>query len=256
MKNCLIMGSGRSGTSMIAGMIAKADYFLGNNLYPAREPNPKGFFEDPEINDINETILSQVTLRRPALIGNFIFRSIPTYGQRWLSRIPLKTTFTSDETIRKRISLAASRIPFCYKDPRFSYTLDVWRPFLQNVVYICVFRHPAITAQSIIKFVKTDKSLKNFSLSFHKALKVWTQMYLHILEKHIKEGTWLFVHYEQGLRKEINEKLEKILDVRVDRSFPDRSLKRTKIGYKIRDQKIIRLYNRLCQLADYLPGDI
>jgi len=250
------MGSGRSGTSMIAGMLAKADYFFGDNLYQARDPNPKGFFEDPEINDINETILSQVTLRRPPLIGNFILRSIPTYGQRWLSRIPLNTTFTSDDVIRKRISLAANKVPFCYKDPRFSYTLDVWRPFLQNVVYICVFRHPAITAQSIIKLVKTDKHLKNFRISFHGALKVWTQIYLHILEKHIKEGTWLFVHYEQGLRKEINKKLEKILNVKVDHSFPDRSLKRTKRDYKIRNQKIIRIYNRLCQLADYKPEDI
>ena len=72
MKNCLIMGSGRSGTSMIAGMLAKEDYFFGDNLYQARDPNPKGFFEDPEINDINETILSQVTLRRPPLMGPWL----------------------------------------------------------------------------------------------------------------------------------------------------------------------------------------
>lgn len=250
------MGSGRSGTSMVAGMLAKADYFFGDNLYQARDSNPKGFFEDPEINDINETILSQVTSRRPPLIGKFILKSIPTYGQRWLSRIPLNTTFSSNEAIKKRISLAASRVPFCYKDPRFSYTLDVWRPFLQNVVYICVFRHPAITVQSIIKEVKTAKYLKNFRISFHAALKVWTQIYLHILEKHINQGSWLFVHYEQGFHKEINKKLEKMLNVKIDHSFPDRSLKRTKSYYKIRNQKIIRVYNRLCQLADYKPEDI
>ena len=250
------MGSGRSGTSMVAGMLAKTDYFFGNKLYQARESNPKGFFEDPEINDINETILSQVTLRRPPLIGNFVLRSIPTYGQRWLSRIPLNTIFTLDDLIKQRISQATNKVPFCYKDPRFSYTLDVWRPFLRNVVYICVFRHPAITAQSIIKFAKTDKHLKNFSISFHGALKVWTQIYLHILEKHIKEGTWLFVHYEQGLHKKINKKLENILGVKVDHSFPDRSLKRTKKNRKIHNSKIIRIYNRLCQLADYKPEDI
>jgi hypothetical protein len=250
------MGSGRSGTSMIAGMLAKADYFFGDNLYQARDPNPKGFFEDPEINDINENILSQVTLRRPPLIGNFILRSIPANGQRWLSRIPLNTIFTPDELIKQRISMATNKVPFCYKDPRFSYTLDVWRPFLQNVVYICVFRHPAVTAQSIIKLAKTDKHLKNFYISFHGALKVWTQIYLHILEKHIKEGTWLFVHYEQGLSKEINKKLENILDVKVDHSFPDRSLKRTKINRKIHNPKIFRIYNRLCQLANYRPEEI
>jgi hypothetical protein len=250
------MGSGRSGTSMIAGMLAKADYYWGDNLYPARDSNPKGFFEDPEINDINETILSQIALRRPPFIGNFIFRSIPTYGQRWLSRIPLKKKFTSDDAIRNRIFLATSRVPFCYKDPRFSYTLDVWRPILQNVVYICVFRHPAVTAQSIIKEVKTSEHLKNFRISFYGALKVWTQIYLHVLEKHINEGTWLFVHYEQGLSGEIGKKIEKTLNLKFYYSFPYRSLKRTKIDYKIRNQKIIRIYNRLCQLADYKNEDI
>ena len=231
-------------------------HFFGNKLYQARESNPKGFFEDPEINDINETILSKVTLRRPPLIGNFVLRSIPTYGQRWLSRIPLNKTFDSDDVIRKRISMAVSRVPFCYKDPRFSYTLDVWRPFLQNVVFICVFRHPAITAQSIVKEVKTAKYLRNFRISFNGALKVWMQIYLHILEKHIKEGTWFFVHYEQALHKKINKELEKILDVKVDNSFPDPSLKRTEREYKIRNQKITRIYKRLCQLAAYKLEDI
>jgi len=44
MKNCIILGSGRSGTSMVAGTLAKSGYFMGDNLYPARESNPKGFF--------------------------------------------------------------------------------------------------------------------------------------------------------------------------------------------------------------------
>ncbi|NIM13858.1 MAG: sulfotransferase family protein, partial [Candidatus Aminicenantes bacterium] len=54
MKNCLILGSGRSGTSMIAGILHKAGYFMGDNLYPPRSANPKGFFENWEINEINE----------------------------------------------------------------------------------------------------------------------------------------------------------------------------------------------------------
>ena len=49
-KNCLILGSGRSGTSMIAGILHKAGYFMGDNLYPPRSANPKGFFENWEIN--------------------------------------------------------------------------------------------------------------------------------------------------------------------------------------------------------------
>jgi len=79
MKNCLILGSGRSGTSMMGGIMHDSGYFMGDNLYPTRDSNPKGFFENDEINGINEDILSNY-----ASIGNK-----PHYGQRWLSSIPV-----------------------------------------------------------------------------------------------------------------------------------------------------------------------
>ena len=46
-RNCLILGSGRSGTSMAAGILARAGYFMGAELWPADIGNPKGYFEDP-----------------------------------------------------------------------------------------------------------------------------------------------------------------------------------------------------------------
>jgi hypothetical protein len=58
MRNCIILGSGRCGTSMAAGCLAKAGYFMGEQLLPPRSANPKGLFEDEEINDINEQILA------------------------------------------------------------------------------------------------------------------------------------------------------------------------------------------------------
>ncbi|RME58681.1 sulfotransferase family protein, partial [Candidatus Parcubacteria bacterium] len=64
MRNVLILGSGRSGTSMVAGTLAKAGYFMGTQFVPPRESNPKGFFEDHEINDINEAILKKVVPHR------------------------------------------------------------------------------------------------------------------------------------------------------------------------------------------------
>ena len=48
MKNIFITGSGRRGTSMLAGLFSQAGYFFGDKLYPPREANPKGFFERPE----------------------------------------------------------------------------------------------------------------------------------------------------------------------------------------------------------------
>ena len=57
MRNCLVMGFGRSGTSLMAGILLNSGYYLGDDLYPARESNPTGFFENSFINGINEQIL-------------------------------------------------------------------------------------------------------------------------------------------------------------------------------------------------------
>jgi hypothetical protein len=42
---------------MAAGSLAKAGYFMGENLIDARKSNPKGF-EDVEVNIINEELLA------------------------------------------------------------------------------------------------------------------------------------------------------------------------------------------------------
>jgi hypothetical protein len=47
MKTCIILGSGQSGTSMVAGTLAGAGYFMGERLYRPRESNPRGFLESP-----------------------------------------------------------------------------------------------------------------------------------------------------------------------------------------------------------------
>lgn len=46
MYNIIILGSGRSGTSMMAGTLAKAGYFMGERLLPRNNANPKGFSND------------------------------------------------------------------------------------------------------------------------------------------------------------------------------------------------------------------
>ena len=42
MRNCLILGCGRSGTSMLAVSLASDGYYMGGKLYPERTANPKG----------------------------------------------------------------------------------------------------------------------------------------------------------------------------------------------------------------------
>src|SRR4051794_41116069 len=150
MRSCLVMGSGRSGTSMLAGTIIRAGYFGGESLWPESPSNQKGFYEDAQVNRINERLLAPVTdgglWRRVRGKRRF------DVGQRWLAVLPPDAEIGAarGETARDIQALTATE-PFCLKDPRFSYTLPSWRPFVGDAAFLCIFRDPIRTMQSILR---------------------------------------------------------------------------------------------------------
>jgi hypothetical protein len=225
---------------------------MGEQLNPPNETNPKGQFEDREVNSINEEILAQVTSPRPSnIFGGILFKTRPVYGQRWLSRVSLETDIPSSPHLESRIQNLVKNEPYCFKDPRFSYTLSSWRPFLNDPVFVCVFRHPAVTANSMLNQMKKVPHLKNFALNTKQAFQVWNLMYSHILKIHYPAGgDWVFLHYLQFFDGSAHEKLEKKLAVSVDRTFVDSRLNRSKQMRKV-DDGSLPLYDELCALADF-----
>jgi hypothetical protein len=251
MRNCLIMGSGRSGTSMVAGVLRHAGYFMGEKLYSEDEGNPKGYFEDQEVNEINEELLAQVLpARPPGIFGNMFFRSRPVHGQRWLARVPVGTLIPCPSHLVEQIRALTEREPFCFKDPRFCYTLPAWRPLLRNTEFICIFRHPAATARSILKERCREPYLRSVFMNFQRSLEVWELMYRHILEIHCHQGEWLFFHYNQFLNGSAFERIEKALGVAPDQSFPDPRLQRS-MPKGLVPPTTLSLYSKLCNLAGY-----
>jgi hypothetical protein len=280
MKNCLILGSGRSGTSMIAGILHKAGYFMGDNLYPPRTANPKGFFENWEINEINEKILEKYTKKESPLLHRLnkivkrlkkvkylkhVFPHVkttvysPGKGQAWLfslsSRTGIDHTAPHPE-IEKRIKAALSRKPFAYKDPRFSYTLPVWAKSLdKGTVLVCIFREPDVTVESILKECRSIDYLEDLKIDREKAYEVWLNMYSHILEKHrpgFRQFDFIFIHYEQVYDGSALNRLSAALGVPLGSDFVDKQLKRTRPapGERV-PQKARQIYSQLCSLAGY-----
>jgi hypothetical protein len=252
MRNCVILGSGRSGTSLTCGLLANANYFMGDDTYPGDEGNPNGYFESAEINGINEELLAQVVPKRPrGLVGNLFFRARTPHLQRWLSAVSVNTQFHPSRDLLARINNLTQREPFCFKDPRFSYTLSIWRPFLRNAVCVCAFRNPSTTAESILSECKRDPYLRNLSITYEQALKIWALMYQHILEIHYPAGDdWLFVHYDQLLDGSAADRFETTLHASVNRRFPDSSLTRSKPRKPV-PTEIRKMYDRLCRLAGH-----
>lgn len=256
-RNVLIMGSGRSGTSLAAGALATGDYYMGDNLLEADSGNPKGYFEDRRVNNVNEDILDPLVPGQPlGIVGELLFPDRLKYGRRWIAEIPLEAEIPEPDGIEEEIRRLVGRRPFCFKDPRFSYTLPVWRPLLPDETgFVVVFRDPLVTARSMVK--ETSRVYPRLRFDIERGLRVWTCVYRQILDRHVPEGgSWLFVHYDQffGSREALS-RLEKFSGLEVSADFPDRDLRRTQAPPDVAvPSEATDLYERLCERAGYSPG--
>lgn len=252
MKNILILGSGRSGTSMLAGLFARSGYFMGDDLIPPRDTNPKGFFEEAKINQLNEDII-QFLLQNNYAQQTFIqkkWNNRLRNGQNWLARTRRINYHVTMSAFHTRIQRWTAVENYCYKDPRFSYTLPFWQPFLRNEIKLCVFRSPTTTALSIVKEVETADYLKNLDITYRKAIDIWKSIYKNILSISKNDENWYFIHYNQILENNLPFDLEIITGAPIDYTFPEKSLNRTRDNKRppISTRKI---YTTLCQLANY-----
>ena len=261
MRSCLILGCGRSGTSLAAGLLANAGYFMGDAVDASglRPGNPKGQFEDHEVNAINEDLLGPPMRRYRRRLITRVFRRRQRrelklhYPQRWLAALPASVRVSGTQEIAGRIGSVVVRAPFCFKDPRFSYTLDVWRPFVRDAVFICAFRHPAVTAASIVTECRIARYLSDVTMDYERALRIWDRAYRYILRVHHPGGgDWIFVHYDQLMDGSKLAEVEETLGVRIDRAFRDPDLRRS-TGAGLVPGRESALYRRLCELAGHRP---
>jgi hypothetical protein len=230
---------------------------MGAELYPADEGNPKGYFEDREVNGINEGLLAQV-VPGPArsLADKLLGRPVHNPGWfRWLAALPTSQNISCHAKFAERIAAQIAHQPFCFKDPRFCYTLAAWRRFAAEAAMICVFRDPAISAASIVKEAERSGMGPNGGAVDHAhALNIWYSSYTYALDVHLPAGgDWIFVHYDQLMDGSGYDAIEKLLGVKVDRSFADRGLRRTVASAAV-PPPVDKLYRRLCDRAAF-SGD-
>lgn len=252
--NALILGSGRSGTSLLAGLFHEAGYFSGNNLWPATSSNPLGYFEDEEINGINEDLLDKVAPWRPrGALGVIlpILHSRPRWSQRWLATLPEDIVVQSDAGLDKRMRCQTANRPYLFKDPRFVYTLPAWKPHLaRDTRVLCTFREPQRTVNSILKIVRDERYLRDLRITREGALAYWIAIYKSVLAKHEAfGGDWIFVHYDELKSKRAIPSLEECLDARVDMSMIQASLSRSPAVGPI-NRAADDIYNQLVELSE------
>lgn len=232
----------------MAGLLVRSGYFAGSTLLEPTAANPKGYFEDVEVNSINEALLAPAMRRRPRIapLRRVLYR--PGQYQRWLAVLPPGRVVRADASLERRMRAATGTHPFCLKDPRFSYTLDAWRPMLGNAGFICVFRDPRATVRSILNECRRDPHLHTIHMTERRAEKVWVSMYRWILEVHRSAGDWVFVEYDQLLDGSALGRVEDLVQARVEGGFADRSLERSPTDVQV-STTALDLYAHLRELA-------
>src|ERR1019366_5033717 len=175
-------------TSILAGAFQDADYFSGTSHWNPTESNPKGYFEDRDVNYVNEDLLDAVAPWRPrGLIGRAwpSHRERTQWSQRWLVTLPRSTRIEATPEQSRRMASLTSTRPYLLKDPRFSYTLNAWRPHLDSsTVFVCMFRDPRRVAASIVKICHTEWYLHSLRMTEDRALHYWMSLYGYLLDLH------------------------------------------------------------------------
>jgi len=261
MNNIIILGSGRSGTSLLTGMLAQSGFHLGDNYdyLNKNNANPKGYFEDYEVNTVNEDILDKTIFGMPIFLKKILTPRATFYRARWLATIPVRKKINTKETINERISDLIKKNPFCYKDPRFSYTLPVWKPLIEQnnikIKYLVVYRDPRKTANSILRECQESSALGSLKMDVKRALKVWQLMYEHILKNYEQDDNkknWMFVHFDQLFDSQKINGLETFVGVEIDNQFPEKELSRAQLDGEKISHKVNLLYKQLNELSAYL----
>lgn len=251
---CLILGAGRSGTSLTASLLARAGYHVYTRAHPPDDANPLGYFEDVDVINANEAILapvwhsfmfrfSQLIKRKPHVrsTGAWLLDLQPGY----LRNISLPSA--EAETFNNLFT----RKPFAYKDPRFSFTLAALAPIIpQETLYLCVFRDPL----QVIDSTRRKAHISGINVSPEYCRSVWEAHYRCLLKHyHTLGGGWLFVNYQDILSGLSLPKIERFLQVKLDKSLIKPELNRATSGAYIRNSTT-KIFEELKELSEQEIG--
>ncbi len=216
----MVLGAGRSGSSLVAGLLADAGLDPGGDLLPPSEGNPTGYFERAAVNRLNEEVLA------PHLGGSRV--AVPP-RLSWLAALPSVSCVTADDGQRARMQALLPREPFVLKDPRLSYTLGAWRRVLpQDAVFVCVFRDPGRVAASVAADARRDPDYYMGHPGTPAAVwQAWRCIHRAVLDVHTRWGAWAFIDADALVDAGDTRALSRLVGRDVPRERIDPALRRS-----------------------------
>lgn len=194
----VVLGMHRSGTSAMTGLISAFGPALGDDLLPANEANPKGFFESRRLVELNNRILESVGSTWDAL------EPLP---ERWWELPPTAALKADLAGFLQGIDAGAA--PLLLKDPRLSITLPLWKEVFAEAgitaKYVVCLRDPGAVAHS-------QRVMKGFP--YLKCLMLYIDYSLHA-ELHTRGEVRWVVTYEDLVQdwRKVLEQLDAALSL-------------------------------------------
>lgn len=239
MRNLIILGTGRSGTSMATALFRNdPDVFYGHEIIGATEANPYGYYEDDVINKVNDMLIKR-------MLGTWILDVLPAklsrraekllcepvhrdYRALWLAAPRRWPRGRLPRDFGRLMGALTRRQPFCYKDPRFSVTLPFWRPHLpDDTQFLVVYRDPDRTVDSMLRDARQAYA-RPLPLTPRWAFTCWFRTYSRLFDVMAREEQkWLLVSYDQIMNKQALPALARFAEADVDAGQLDPSVSRS-----------------------------
>lgn len=205
MSLCLIvLGMHRSGTSAITGVLNILGAELGKDLLPPTLDNPKGFFENKEINYFNEFVL------------------MPALKTTWDDLNPIDEDSIKDRLKNfykegKNIVLSNfSNSKICaVKDPRLCILFPFWEDIFTELGFkikiVVPIRHPVEVAQSLMKRNK---------MPLEKGILLWMKYNL-MAEYYSRKYKRIFIKFNDLLNnpEETIKRIGKALNIKFPKTY-------------------------------------
>ena len=226
-KLIVVLGMHRSGTSAVVKALSCLGVCLGDEFMPAGKDNPKGFFEDKAINQLNVEMLEVI-------------------GQHWFS-LSLITDADVEQLValgylEKAVALLNNKIDshvaFGFKDPRVSKSFKFWRLVFAridcDIHYVFCLRHPLSVANSLRQRNHTP---------IPKGYLLWLSYNLAIVEA-AQDLTLIGLDYDQLIEQPLTalqylaEQLELTIDSQAASQFTNEFLDQTLRHTKFDDAAI------------------
>ena len=232
MKECIVvLGMHRSGTSVLAGLVSLQGYYLGASEMPKREDNPKGFYENFKVYQLNQSIL----LDHNTSWDEYSF-TMDQISPEDLHRYEVKAR----EIIKQEFG-PVKRI--FMKDPRMCLLFPLWEKVLTEMGFsikvILAYRSPMEVANSL--------QVRN-EMAVEKSLMMWSHHFFQA-EKNSREYPRMLVRYDKDIL-DLDKFLEK-LSVFLETELTDEVLIS---AHKLYSPKLKHHQLQLDNLSDEIPN--